>query len=881
MKERGGFGVLDDLFTKALDLPPEQQAAFITQISESDAELANALKRLLSRAGPAQTFLGEDAEISRDALLAQSLESVHAQAQAGGLKPGDTLGPYTIEDTIGRGLRSVVYLATRQEADWSQQVAIKVLARGVNTDDVYRRFLAERRILTALRYPGISILLDGGVTDDGLPFFVMEHIDGLSITEYCQRNHLNLGARVQLFRQVCEAVAHAHRHLVVHRDIKPSNILVTDDGQVKLLDFGIAKLLEPVDSEAQYLTAADARPMTPAYSTPEQNSGGTVTTATDVYQLGLLLAEILTGTGPAREKLGIETGGLPARPPSKIQGLESLPYSASELRGDLDWIVLRALEPAPESRYASAASVLADIDRYQNRLPVSARSWTVPYVTRKFVRRRPGLALAAGVATVGIVAYAIMVGYFNVTLEKERQAAVEAATQAQETRDLLIRFLTSPDPMAGMGADTTVSDLLAHSESVLLNEFQHRPELQAELFAALADVYLNLDIPDRAIELRTRELQLRRGMDASQSLPILLARSKLASAQLQTGAVKEALDGLYAVHAELVDRHPDAQPEIARVKTEIGTLLGSHGDPAIARPYLEDAIAILRKSGNEPVSLASALVAYADVFEDYATSLDHLEAAHELKVAAQGAEHPNTLDTSAQIAAKLTDLGRYADSLRRYEVLIPAMEREFGPLHTQTISVLNNRAVTLYFAGEIERAIRQHQEILARKRQKYGGTHPLIADSLQNIGALQVAVGRHQEAIEALREAAEIYEVVHLPGSPVTAYPHISLAGLYSELNRPDELEHHARRAIELLEGNVSETHVALLKSRCLLGDALIRKGQADQGIPMVQTAIDGMIGQTRLAPRHIEQCRGILQRGESPRAESSGGVETRTFSDS
>lgn len=861
MSERSDFGTLDELFSEALELSAGDRTEFLTRLADEQPKLADALERLLARAKRAEGFLGKDAETSRDSLLARSLESVKAQAQAGGFRPGDTLGPYRIEGTIGRGLRSVVYLARREADNWTQQVAIKVLARGVNTDDVHHRFLAERQILTQLRYPGISILLDGGVTEDGLPYFVMEYIDGVPITEYCAGNRLGLDERIALFRRVCESVAHAHRHLVVHRDIKPSNILVTGEGQVKLLDFGIAKLLEPTAAEAQYLTAADMRPMTPAYSSPEQTAGGSVTTATDVYQLGLLLAEILTGRGPARRELGIDDGGLPARPPSKVQALDELPYPLRELRGDLDWIVLRALEPAPDDRYVSAAELMADIDRYQSDLPVAARTWTAAYVARKFIRRRPGMALAAGIAAVGLMAYAVLAGYFNMSLARERAAALEAAAQAEETKDLLIRFLTAPDPYSGTGADTKVTDLLLHSEEILTEEFQHRPELQVELLGSLADVYQHLSLPDRAIGLRERELQTRREIEEPHSLPSLIARRKLAAARVQAGAVQEALDELRAVLTALESHFPEDQLELARVKTDIGSVLVNYGDAEEARPYLEDAVGILRADGDQPLDLAEALATFGYVFEDFATRLEHVQAAYELRVRHQGPEHPSTLGVSAKVAATLTSMGRYQESLDRYATLIPSLEKELGPLHAQTLGILNNRAVTYYFAGEIERAVEQHMEILDRRRQKHGNAHPDVAASLQNIGALQVTLGRHQEAIAALSEAAEIYAGVNLPGSPITAYPHISLAGVYSELDRADELEHHARRAIELLEGNVSATNVALLKSQCLLGDALIRRGRTEEGVPMVRNAIDGMTGQTRLSSRHIEQCREILRR--------------------
>jgi tetratricopeptide (TPR) repeat protein len=453
------------------------------------------------------------------------------------------------------------------------------------------------------------------------------------------------------------------------------------------------------------------------------------------------------------------------------------------------------------------------------------------------------------------------VGYFNVSLARERSAAVEAAAQAEETKDLLISFLSSPDPYSGTGANTRVIDLLANAEAVVSEQLAHRPELQIEVLASLADVYQNLSVIDRAIALRQQELEIRRALGPSQALPILSARRKLAVTNLQSGAVEPALEELNAVLAELSESHPGARLEIAQTRHAIGALLVTHGSGEAARPYLEAAIEAFRLDGSEPIMLAAALTSYALVFEDYSVRLEYEKEAFALREKYQGPEHPATLGTAAQIAATLTDLSRYEESLEIYQSLIPPVERAFGPLHTETLGVLNNLAVTLSFNGDIEAALERHQDILERRRQKYGDTHPLVAGSLQNVGASLNELGRLEESIPFLNEASRIYPEVNLPGSPVTAYPHISLAGVYSELDRIDELERHARRAIELLEGNVSEDNVALLKSRCLLGAALIQRGQAEVGIPMVRHAIDGMAGQTRISPRHIEQCRGILER--------------------
>lgn len=863
MPEDKTFAALDSLVDEALDMPADQRAQFLERLAVEQPETARRLSRLLDRLDAAEHFLDRSAEIARDEILVRSLDGLKDLGQTTDLQPGDELGPYRIVRVLGRGLRATVYLATREEESWTQKVAIKLMARGVNTDDVLRRFFAERQILTELRYPGICTLLDGGLSKDGLPYFVMEYIDGVSISDFCRDRGLGVDDRVRLFLQVCEAVGQAHRHLVVHRDIKPANILVTREGRVKLLDFGIAKLLEPEVGRVAAVTQVEARPMTLAYASPEQLAGKPVTTATDVYQLGLLLAEMLTGIEAPLASLGIEKGSRPARELSRAAGIDGagLPYPRKALRGDLEWIALKCLEPEPEDRYGSAEELRADIERFLTCRPVLARRATLPYLARRFARRRPGLALSGGIALIAALVFLVTLSYYNVNLARERTAAIEAATRAAEVKDLLVSFLSSADPYRGSGADTRVSELLEDAERDLVADFGHRPELQAELFGTLADAYSGLSMPAQSARLRQSQLDLLVSLRGADSVEVLQARRKLALSKSPTVPTEATLESLETVLAELVERHPDAWLERARINHDLGNLLHVYGRNADAVKYADRAITILRQQVDSPEDLAAALLLRGTVSQDFEKTLQYHREAADIYSSQLGPQHPATLNALVNVASTLSDLARYPESLEIFDRVIPVMERELGPLHEQTITAINNRAVCLSRMGEDEAAIGGFREALSRDRQAGGSERRNIADRLQNIGAMLNRAGRYDEAIEALTEAARIYGIVNLPGNPSTAFPHITLADIYGKLGDAEGLEIHARRALELLEGNLPDDHHAILKSRCLLGDALIRQGRQSEGVATVKAVLQSLNGRQVANPRLADECQSILDR--------------------
>ena len=407
--------------TDALERDPGSRVAFVAQACAGDATLQSEINLLLA----------QDAQ-SIDDFAAQARTQM--QTDHDSRLVGQRIGAYKILREIGRGGIGAVYLAQRADGAYDKLIAIKLLKRGVDTDEVLRRFFAERQILARLDHPGIVRLIDAGTTDEGLPYLAMDYVEGVPITQFVHECELSVEERLKLFRAVCAAVTYAHQNLIVHRDLKPSNILVTTEGQVRLLDFGIAKLL---DTEAPAVTITMFRVMTPEYASPEQVKGELVTTLSDVYSLGIILYELLTGVRPyrlsrssAEELTKAICEQEPTRPSTAVakgDGSSKFQVPSSKLlRGDLDNIVLKALRKEPTRRYPSVEQFSEDVRRYLEGLPVRARQDTVGYRTGKFVRRHK-----IGVAAAAMIVLILVGGIIATTLEWHEAKAERAKAEAR------------------------------------------------------------------------------------------------------------------------------------------------------------------------------------------------------------------------------------------------------------------------------------------------------------------------------------------------------------------------------------------------------------------------------------------------------------------
>ncbi|MEQ8991916.1 MAG: serine/threonine-protein kinase, partial [Pseudomonadales bacterium] len=527
---------VDAVFSALLELPPEARDAAVDDHCDGDADLAAAVRRLLqAERRSARSF--DSAAASMHALADEALLAADDQSLPESVRQ---IGPYRLTERLGAGGMSVVWKAERNDGEFQQTVAVKLLRRWIESDESVQRFREERRILAGLEHANLARLLDGGVVADGWPYFIMEYVDGEPITEYCDRRKLTVDARLALLQQVLAVVQYAHRRLVVHRDLKPSNILVTAAGQVKLLDFGIAKVLDDEASHAtaSELTVAGGRLLTPAFASPEQITGDSVSTATDVYAIGVLLYHLLTGRSPyrvdaaqpARLQDAVLTQ-MPTNPSARV--LEpgdaadaaarlaaqrgTTPHRlARTLRGDLDVICQVALRKEPERRYASVEQLAADLERHGQRLPVLARAGNWRYRAGRFARRH-AWALAAGIGLPVAAVAALLTHADRLGTERDRAAAAaeraeREAVRAGQVTEYLVELFRAADPAQSGGREVTAVELVDRGIE-RTDALPDDPALQAGMLRVLGQVSQALGQYQRADEVLLRALSTLEGAD--------------------------------------------------------------------------------------------------------------------------------------------------------------------------------------------------------------------------------------------------------------------------------------------------------------------------------------------------------------------------------
>src|SRR5215470_5012884 len=512
---------IEELFRTAVDRPAVERDLYLTRVCSGDEELRREVLSLIAR------------DTSEDFIQ----EPIASAALSFTVEPKDDLteeriGPYRVTRLIGRGGMGAVYEAERDAEQFQQQVAIKIIKRGMDTDFVRDRFLLERQILASLDHPHIARLFDGGVTQDGLPYFVMEFVAGEPITTYCRRRRLSVNKKLQLFRKVCSAVQHAHQKLVIHRDLKPSNILIAEDGAPKLLDFGIAKLLSPDVSQSHTRTEAALRLMTPEYASPEQARGQAVATTTDVYSLGVVLYELLTERRPREFKTylpgEIERAfhGAEIKEPSKVVSRNTGAGArlARSLAGDLDNIVLMAMCKEPERRYQSVEQFSEDIRRHLAGMPVLARKDTFVYRTGKFIRRHK-----AGVAILALlIVLAVAMAVLAARIARERDRANQEAATAQAVTQSLVAMFEVTDPGKARGNVITARELLDQGAKKVVRELKNQPAVQAKLLDTIGQLYENIGLHDRAQPQLEEALRLRRQAVGNESPDVATSLNHLA-----------------------------------------------------------------------------------------------------------------------------------------------------------------------------------------------------------------------------------------------------------------------------------------------------------------------------------------------------------------
>jgi serine/threonine-protein kinase len=761
----------EEHFFRVAELPPTQRAAELAAIGARDRELAREIASLLEHSARSAGFLEEPALGTDFTLLPASASEREAEPDE---HVGRTVGRFRIERRIASGGMGTVYLAARADEQFVQRVALKIVKRGMDSEEILERFRRERQTLAALEHPSIARLIDGGATAGGQPYLAMEYVEGEPIDTYCDRARLGLRERLELFLVVCDAVRHAHQKLVVHRDLKPSNILVTAEGAPKLLDFGIASVVQARSDRPS--TAPRERRLTPEYASPEQVAGEVVSTTSDVYSLGVILCELLTGSRPygftTRTSADIQrvVGSTPPTAPSELvrQGEpreEALAVSrvrgatpaelARRLRGDLDTIVLCALRKEPQRRYSSVEQLAGDIRRHLDGLPVTARPDTFGYRASKFVRRHAVATGFAALAAVAVLAGGAAAAWQALAAARQRDSAVAARAQSEAVTGFLRAMLESADP-ARAGADATVREVLDQAAARLDGELADQPLVQASLRFTIGRSYLALGLyPEAERELRRAHAQ-RLELLGTRHVDVVHSQVELATALY----ARRELDEAHALLESAVELLEEVQPQSADLATalsSLGVVERGRGNLARAEELQRRALELRRSVlGTGTLEEAESLNNLAGVLGASQRSeegLELLEEALRIRRERLGERHPlviQSLDNLAVFAHGVGDRKR-AESLHR-EALALGVE-VLGSDHPDVAVMRRNLAMALLFQGDFPGAERELAACLAIREQRLPPGDPRLVMTQLDLGEVLLELERTADA-DALIEAA-------------------------------------------------------------------------------------------------------------------------------
>ena len=815
--DRDRWQAIGPYLDRAIDMDDDQRRAWLATLRDEEPALVADLELLLE---------------SRDAAHAEGfLEDSAMTAHAPLPLAGHVVGAYRLIEPIGHGGMGSVWLAERCDGRFEGRAAVKLLNPALIGPGPARgeeRFVREGSMLARLTHPNISRLIDAGVAANGQPYLVLEYVDGQPIDRYCDQRQLGIDARLRLFLDVLAAVAHAHANLVVHRDLKPSNVLVSSDGRVKLLDFGIAKLLDDdAQPAAASLTREGVAALTPEFAAPEQVTGSPVTTATDVYSLGVLLYVLLGGQHPAGSSLRspadlvkaiVDTdpprlsdavmlpNAEPADAPTRAAASDALTTNAARrastpdrlrrlLRGDLDTIVATALKKNASERYSSVLALADDVRRYLANEPIAARPDTLAYRSAKFVRRHAAGVAAALTVTVAIGALVI---FYTSRLAAERDRARIEAVKAATVSELMTELLTGADPYRDK-PDPSVRDVLDAGAERLPKELAGEPEVLSEMLTAIGRVYERLGFNDRARPLLDRALVLGRGAG-----------------------------------------HPD-HPRVAQTLNDLGVLLRRSGDAAGSVRLLEEALAMRRRLLGEPhKDVAVTLSELGRSLEDLGQA-DRAEAlareALAMRRAVFGTEHRETATTMGALGLRLRQRGDLAGAEALLRDSLAISRRTLGDSHPNVTSAMSNLALAIFDRGDYDAAEALFREALAIRRRTFGPSHPQLAVTLNNLAYPLREQKRYPEAIAAMDEALALAIPAQGDDSGAVALYRTNLARIYLAKGDASSAEPLLRRSLDVRLRLYGADDWRAATTQSLLGAALTGERRFEEAEAMLRAA--------------------------------------------
>ena len=796
------------LFLEACNVTETDRHAFLQGECGGDAELFATVQAMVAEDARGDSLLDNGvAELAGDMLGARG-ESFTSRE----------FGPYRLKQVLGEGGMGVVYLAERE--DLGSLVAIKILRDAWLSPARRERFESEQRTLAQLNHPSIARLYDADTLADGTPWFVMEYVEGVPITDYARQRGCPVEELLRLFRAVCEAVQYAHGHAIIHRDLKPSNILVKAGGEIRLLDFGIAKQLESLDQAADQ-TRTELRMMTPAYAAPEQVRGQNVGIFTDVYALGVVLYELLAGRAPF--DLSNRTPGeaekiIADQQPQRPSSVDTRVHASSW--ADLDVLCLTAMHKDPERRYRTVDALIRDVDHYLKGEPLEARPDTLRYRAGKFVRRNRRAVIASVLGAAAVLGIA---AFFTVRLAVARNTAQATAARLGRVQQFMLSLFEGGDKSAAPAAGLRVTTIIdrGYQEAQALKQ---EPEVQAELYRTLGGIYQKLGNLGQADALLSAALAERKSLFGPEHPEV--AESLVALGLLRVDQAR--LDEAERLVREGLDKTRGARPRddaaIAKATTALGKVIEARGSYDQAIPLLQEAVGLEERIAPSSAELAAAVKELADA-QFYAGHYDVCDTlnlrALSLHRQIFGERHPLVADDLINLGAVQFERAKYAEAERYYRQALEINQAWYGKDHPEVASTLSMLGRALVFEQRYDEAVSLVEQALAIQERVYGPMHPKVANVLNELGTVALQRERFDEAEMRFRRMAEIYKSAYGEHHYLYALAYANLASVYLARKDYVHAEKMFREVVERYTEALSADHLYTGIGQIKLGRAL------------------------------------------------------------
>jgi serine/threonine-protein kinase len=775
---KGDWEKVETIVDEVLELPREDWFEYVEKQCEASQEVKSEVTKLLQSIADSEGWL-EDANTYKKNLTDSTFEESAPSSLV-----GTKVGAYRISEVIARGGMGTVYRGERADGEFEHTVAIKVIRMGMDTPENIRLFNRERNILAGLNHPGIAKLFDGGVIENGIPYLIMEYVDGTPIDQYCNKNDLSITERLELFKAVCRAVQHAHNNLIIHRDLKPDNILITEQEQVKILDFGIAKLLDNEEDSDENITRTQARILTPKYAAPEQFTGQNITLHTDIYALGVLLYKLLTNTHPFDfnnkditeiEKIIKEKNPLK---PSSRKG------AGKELQGDLEAIILKAMRKEKSARYNSVAELLEDLQRFEENLPVLAQKESTTYRTRKFLKRNKRPIAAFVIFLLSIVG---LTGYYTYQLAQERNQARLEAKKAEEVTDFLIRIFGASDPEEAKGDNIPVQHFLETGVD-RIDEMDNQPKVKAALLMTMGQVYDKLGEYEKSKPLHEEAVKISEKVYQEPHPDLVEAYINKGLLEVDLGNFASA-ESLYKKGIEIMENlgnRPDTL--YGNTLSNLALLYEEKGEPKKAVPIHKKAVALDKQL-------------YPEGHRKIAISLNHLALAQQKS-------------------------GNLQQARINFEETLGILTNQLEEDHPRTITTTHNLALLYRELGMVDRAIPMMEKALAMRKKIYDGEHILIASSLTSMGHLYREKGQLEESISRHKQSLNMVSSLFGESSMYTGFALSGLGRSFMLQGNYEKAEETLRRSADIIEEAAGSESAHTMHAKKFLGDLFLLQGK-------------------------------------------------------